>query len=303
MPRKPRLHIDGAFYHVILRGNHRRGIFSTAADRVRFIDLVAEVTDRFGMRVHAYCLMTNHVHLAIQVADVPLGPAMMRIGSRYARDMQKSLSTTGHFFERRYRALLVDADEYLLALVRYIHLNPVRAHLVTDPADYLWSGHRAYLGRQIVPWLTTDFTLSMLAAETNAARIAYRQFVLDAIGKHDDETFMRGANEELRVLRSNSFLARLPTTLNARSHLSLEALIARVCAAHHTNPAQLITVDRSRALAKLRVVVLHHALKLRISSLSAVARRFNRSASTLSETLDHYRRTEPSLFNHPLDLE
>ena len=81
------------------------------------------------MRVHAYCLMTNHVHLAIQVADVPLGRAMMRIASRYARDIQRSLHTTSHFFERRYRALLVDADEYLLTLVRYIHLNPVRARI------------------------------------------------------------------------------------------------------------------------------------------------------------------------------
>src|SRR6187551_3554571 len=124
MPRKPRLHVDGGFYHVILRANHRQTIFFTSADRTLFAELVAENIERFGMRVHAFCWMSNHVHLLMQVGSLPLAKAMMRIAGRFARHMQRSLRTTGHFFERRYRAILVDADEYLLELVRYIHLNP-----------------------------------------------------------------------------------------------------------------------------------------------------------------------------------
>jgi putative transposase len=146
---------------------------------------MAEVTDRFRMRVNAFCLMSNHVHLAIQVCDAPLGRAMMRIASRYARTLQKQVLTTQHFFERRYQALLVDADEYLLELVRYIHLNPVRSHMVRDPGDYPWSGHLAYLGVQTLPWLTTGFTLSLFHSELTMAREAYKRFVL-------------GASEEIR---------------------------------------------------------------------------------------------------------
>ena len=98
MPRKPRLHVDGAFYHVILRGNHREAIFFRPADRDMFASLVAEMLGRFRMRVHAYCWMTNHVHLLMQVSDAPLGRAMMRIASRFARHMQRHRLTTGHFF-------------------------------------------------------------------------------------------------------------------------------------------------------------------------------------------------------------
>lgn len=87
MPRKPRLHVDGAFYHVILRGNHRDSIFFRAADRDRFAALVAENIERFRMRVHAFCWMSNHVHLLVQVADIPLGRALMRIAGRYAREL------------------------------------------------------------------------------------------------------------------------------------------------------------------------------------------------------------------------
>jgi len=111
------------------------------------------------MRVHAYCWMTNHVHLLMQVSEVTLGRAMQRIASRYARAVQKRRGTTGHLFERRHRAILIDADSYLLELIRYIHLNPVRARIVTDPADYPWSGHRAYLGLENTCWLTADFGL------------------------------------------------------------------------------------------------------------------------------------------------
>jgi REP element-mobilizing transposase RayT len=110
MPRKPRLHVDGGHYHVILRGNHRQSIFFNAADRLAFAELVAENIERFGMRVHAFCWMSNHVHLLMQVGAFPLARAMMRIASRFARGMQRNQQTTGHFFERRYRAILVDAD-------------------------------------------------------------------------------------------------------------------------------------------------------------------------------------------------
>src|SRR5580698_624444 len=136
MPRLPRLHVPNGFYHAILRGNHREALFDAAADCQILNDIVADVINRFDARVHAFCWMSNHLHALLQIADRPLGEIMQRIAMRYARHRHKTLRTTGHLFERRYRAKLVDTDAYFLELLRYIHLNPVAAGVVTDPALY-----------------------------------------------------------------------------------------------------------------------------------------------------------------------
>ena len=127
MPRKPRLHVPGGLYHVILRGNDRQAIYFSRADRRRWMRLLGEGIDRYRCRVHAYCWMTNHVHMAVQVSDVPLHRLMHWLAMTYSRQTNQRLGRTGHLFERRYRSKLVDADSYLLELVRYIHLNPVKA--------------------------------------------------------------------------------------------------------------------------------------------------------------------------------
>jgi len=300
MSRKPRLHVDGGFYHVILRGNHRDRIFFKPTDRDRFAELVAENVERFRMRVHAYCWMSNHVHLLMQVADIPLGRVMMRIAGGYAREMQRMRSITGHFFERRYRAILVDADSYLLELIRYIHLNPVRAGMVHAPEDYPWSGHGAYLGQKTTPWLTTDFALSLFGREYAVAREAYRQFVLDGVCMTTDQALISGRPDDKRILGNDDFLTTLPTTHRPRRAMSLQKLIEAICRTDAIDPTFLHALGRHRHAAKLRAVILHHALRLRIATLSDIARHFNRSASTLTETLELYRRTQPSLFDHPI---
>ena len=302
MPRKPRLHVDGAFYHVILRGNHREAIFFHSNDRTVFAALVAEMIEHFRMRVHAYCWMSNHVHLLMQVSEVPLGQAMMRIAARFARQMQRQRPTTGHFFERRYRALLVDTDAYLLELVRYIHLNPVRAGVVTDPASYCWSGHRAYLGLETVPWLTTDFTLSMLAHEPGLARSAYHRFVVAGIGVTVDPQLAAGNSKDSRILGDDQFLSRLPRALQLRCHLTIQQLAERICQPHCIDPAELSSLSRRRQLSVLRSLVAHHALQLRIATLSDLARHFQRSASALRQSIDHHRRLSPDLFGPSTSL-
>jgi REP element-mobilizing transposase RayT len=302
MPRKPRLHVDGAFYHVILRGNHREQIFFRPADRDLFSSLVGEMIERFRMRVHAHCWMSNHVHLLMQVSDVPLGQAMMRIASRFARHMQKQRPTTGHFFERRYRAILVDADEYLLELVRYIHLNPVRAGIVADPMEYAWSGHCAYLGAAAVPWLTTDFTLSLFSADLSAARAAYRRFVLAGIGIVVNRELATGNDQDSRVLGTDQFLSRLPVALPARCHLTIEQLAEHVCRPHGVDSALLASSSRAHQLSLLRTLVVHHAIRLRIATLSDLARHFRRSTSALSQSLEHHRRARPTLFTANIEL-
>lgn len=177
MPRKPRLHVPGGVYHVILRGNHQEALFATAGDRVYLNTLVEDVVQRFGLRVYAYCWMTNHLHLAVRAGDVPLGRPMQRLARAYSRHVHRNTGRLGHLFERRYRSILVDADRYLLALVRYIHLNPVVAGMAAEPAKYPWSSHRDYLGRQTVPWVDTAFVLAMFTAGACSPRHRYEQFV------------------------------------------------------------------------------------------------------------------------------
>ncbi len=139
--------------------------FVSDADRCQFLLLLQEGIARFGHRIHAFCLMTNHVHLAIQVDTIPLSKIMQNLSFRYTRWFNRREQRIGHLFQGRYRAVLVERDSYLLELVRYIHLNPLRAGMVQDVVDYAWSGHRAYAGLDLLPWLTEDYMLIQLAHE------------------------------------------------------------------------------------------------------------------------------------------
>lgn len=157
MARKSRIHVPGGVYHVLLRGNDGQDIFFTGKDRARFSLLLQEGTERFTYLLHAFCYMTNHVHLVIQVGDVPLSKIIQNLSFRYTKYINKQKNRIGHLFQGRYKAILVDGDTYLLELVRYIHNNPLRAGLVKDPADYPWSSHRLYLGLDVLSYLTTDW--------------------------------------------------------------------------------------------------------------------------------------------------
>jgi hypothetical protein len=105
--------------------------------------------------------MNNHIHLVLQVADIPLSRIMQNVSLRFTKWINYSRSRTGHLFQGRYKSLLIDAETYLLELVRYVHLNPVRAGIVSSAAEYPWSGHRGYLGMEVFPWLTSDYERSL----------------------------------------------------------------------------------------------------------------------------------------------
>ena len=117
MALKPRLHLPGGLYHVILRGNARQDVFFAPGDRSAFYALLAECVVRFGYRVHAFCLMTKHVHLALHAGESPLSAGMQNLGFRYTRYLNTRLSRVGHVFQGRFKAYLVDQDKYGLALV------------------------------------------------------------------------------------------------------------------------------------------------------------------------------------------
>lgn len=280
MPRPPRLHVHGGCYHVILRGNHREPLFESAADREALNRIVADVIARFAMRLHAFCWMSNHLHLLMQTAEHPLGKPMQRIAMRYSRHRHKVLRTTGHLFERRYKAKLVDIDAYFLTLVRYIHLNPVKARMVPQSSDYPWSSHRAYLGTELIPWLTTDFGLSMFSSDLARARRAYQQFMLEP--SDDDDLDNESHPEDPRVLGTDQFINSIPfVPYRPRSSLSLEELASGICAQHAIDLNLIRSRSSSRALTPVRLQILKQANDQRIASLTEVARFLNRDPSTL----------------------
>lgn len=182
--RPLRIEYIGAFYHVIQRGNEKKEIFTSDSDRERFLSYLENLNTRYHVKVHTYCLMDNHYHLLIETPDANLIKAMHTLNTSYTSYFNKRKNRSGHLFQGRYKSILVQADEYLHHLSRYIHLNPVRANLVKDPGNYIWSSYSYFISKSKIPtWLTTDFILNCFDKDERKAKTLYKDFVLAGIGQ------------------------------------------------------------------------------------------------------------------------
>jgi putative transposase len=162
MARRPRLLAPGLLYHVIARGNQRRPTFVDERDYRAYLTRLATYRDRYAVRLYAYCLMPNHVHLLVETGLPPLSKFMQGLQQAYTVRFNRVHDTVGHVFQGRYKAIVCDSDAYLATLVRYIHLNPVRAGLVARPEDYPHSGHHYYLRGASTGLLDTAPVLRLL---------------------------------------------------------------------------------------------------------------------------------------------
>jgi REP element-mobilizing transposase RayT len=193
MGRPLRIHYPGAFYHVTSRGNEQREVFKSQREGERFLTYLASARERYGAAIHCWCLMGNHYHLLLETPDGNLPQIMRHINGAYTTYLNVKRRRSGHLFQGRYKAFLVEADAYALELSRYIHLNPVRAGLAARPEDYPRSSYRSYIGRVATPdWLTTGQVLGCVAANAGAAPSRYREFVEDRLGK-EYESPLQGA--------------------------------------------------------------------------------------------------------------
>ena len=256
MARKPRIHVPGGVYHVMLRGNGGQSIFTSDGDRYFLEQLVAEGVERFGYRVHAYCWMQNHVHLVIQVGEIPLSKIVQNISFRYTRYVNKKENRVGHLFQGRYKAILVDGDGYLAELVRYVHLNPVRASLVNDPSEYKWSGQRAYLKLSESNWLTCEGVLSTFAKREKTAIKRYNKYILEGVGKACPTDFQKGA-EGGRVLGDDQFIAKVLATNKevVGDKVVLEDLVRQVCKYYEMPEKHVLSLSRARDCVFVRNVI------------------------------------------------
>jgi REP element-mobilizing transposase RayT len=183
MSRPLRIEYPGAVYHVTTRGNAGQTIYRDDRDRRRFLEIIEDVVKRFNWICHGYCLMTSHYHLLMETVDGNLSAGMRQVNGIYTQYVNRRHNSTGHVFQGRFKAILVDKDAYLLELCRYIVLNPVRACMVKRPGDYPWSSYRATAGQgKAAVFLSTDWVLSRFGEDEGRAREAYREFVKDGPG-------------------------------------------------------------------------------------------------------------------------
>ncbi|MEO7387096.1 MAG: transposase [Gammaproteobacteria bacterium] len=286
MARQPRLHVPGGFYHVILRGNHREPLFGADRDRAYLNALVTDVVARFGLRVLAYCWMTNHLHLAVRVSNTPLAQPMQRLAMRYSRHIHREAGQVGHLFERRFRAILVDADSYLTSLVRYIHLNPVVAGIVTEPMAYPWSSHRDYLGQATVPWVDTDFVLGMFGETVGVARSRYARFMRSDAAE-DMALFANQESRDTRILGPKLPVAApcSPTAAATVERETLEQIVDRHCLRHGITVTELRSPARQRRLSSVRTSIAMEARASGAVTLEKVARFLGRTTSALAQSM------------------
>lgn len=283
MPRKPRLHFPGAVYHVMLRGNAGQNIFSDNSDRSRFLLILQQEQELSGCRIHAYCLMGNHVHLALQVANIPLSKIMQKVGFRYTQYCNRKLKRTGHLFQGRFKAILVDQNSYLLELVRYIHLNPLRVKLVDNPDHYLWSSHMSYRNGVDTSWLTTDWVLAQFNSDRTAARELYWKFIQDGFTDGYRKEFHSGSFEG-RALGDEHFIEQALKSASQcyDRQISLDVILDAVCKTYAFELEQLIAPGKHRPFTEARAVAALQVRQSETLTLLELGKRFNRSMTSLS---------------------
>jgi REP element-mobilizing transposase RayT len=218
MARLARVEYEGAIYHVTIRGNNRRDLFGDDRDRLRFLERLEDEAQECAVRIYAFCLMRNHVHLVGETLRANLGRFMHKLETAYTIYYNKRHRESGHLMQGRYGAKLVEGDEYLLALTRYVHLNPVYIGAMTNkPLEeraralrtYPWSSYRSYLGMKAWGFVQTGPLLAMMSSQRQGRRrVEFQRFMEAALAENDEEFLAIYRGSRLGIGGEN-FLAKL----------------------------------------------------------------------------------------------
>ena len=294
MPRKARIDAPGALHHVIVRGIERKAIFKDDVDRNAFLERAGSIFTASETPCFAWALMTNHVHLLIRTAIVPLSTLMRRLLTGYAMAFNRRHRRHGQLFQNRYKSILCQEDAYLHELTRYIHLNPLRAKIVSNLKaldSYAYTGHAALLGRKEVAWQDTQYILSMFAEKRSTARRRYRNFVKQGIdqGRRPDlvggglirslggwkaaKTIVKGGlrvKGDERILGDNDFVLNVLSQCKeqyerryriAAKGVDIDTIAYQVAKMYNLTPEELFTPGRYPARVKARSLLFYWAVR------------------------------------------
>lgn len=293
MARKPRVDFSGAFYHVIARGNRRATIFHDDADYRVYLDRLERYRHRDGVTLHAYVLMTNHVHLLLETGNRPLSRTMQTLQFTYSQYYNRRYDKTGHVFQGRYQAILCDREAYLLELVRYLHLNPARIRTPASPWTYRWSSHAAYLGRSSPVEVSTASVLGGLHRQIGPARQAYRRFLREGLAHGHQDRFYETVDQ--RFLGDERFIEDADRRTAATREVSVRprriafgSLLTAVATASAVTPRAILAPGRQRALVPARALLVYLAREWGHLTARDLGQRLQRDPSMISRLAAAY---------------
>ncbi len=321
MPRAARIDAPGALHHVIARGIEGRPLFHDDEDRDRFLARLGRLAAEGAVHIYAWALLSNHVHLLCESAALSLSSTMHRLLTGYAVAFNKRHGRSGHLFQNRFRSLLCQKEPYLRELVRYIHLNPLRAGIVGSLEElgrWPWSGHSALLGRVPRPWQETDRVLSFFAPTRRAARTAYNRFIADGIprppgdlglerlslpswGGWSEVTSRRHrhgyrSTAERCILGDRRFVAKMIERMEMRQRRNflldgprpdIASVCRRACEAWGVSAGELLGGSRRRPVVEARTALSWFAMRDLGYSGAEVARHLGVSTSCITRAAAH----------------
>ncbi len=293
MPRAARIDIPDLLQHVIVRGIEKRDIFLDDTDRSSFVQRLGFLLLQTETQCLAWSLMSNHFHLLVKPTNVKLSQFMRRLLTGYAVTFNLRHQRSGHLFQNRYKSIVCEEDPYLLELVRYIHLNPLRAGIVSDVEaldKYPWSGHSVILGRQKLDGQNIGEILAYFGKKTKAAREQYRRFIIDGAGQGKRNELVGGGllrvlatgvdgrpvTYDERILGSGEFVQRLTEdhALCGRMHPKTPAteLVTQVAEALGISVEEIQRTGRSKAVAHARSIISYIGYRIMGPSGEVIAR-------------------------------
>ena len=318
MPRRARLDAPGTLHHVMVRGIDKRRIVNDAADRKNFVKRMGELAAATKTTIYGWALMTNHAHILLRSSEIGLSGYMRRLLTGYAISYNRRHRRWGHLFQNRYKSIICDEDAYFKELVRYIHLNPLRAKLVKslDKLDrYRWSGHGVLMGRGNNEWQDRDYVLKWFGKKEAEAKKAYRNYVKKGIdeGRRPElvggglirslggwsvvKALRRSGNRELsddRILGSGEFVERILKEAGAKIRHQfrvkehpgkIDEFIAKLCKNENVSIEELKAGSRRREASRVRALIATALVKTHGVSLAEVARQLGVSTSAVSRII------------------
>jgi REP element-mobilizing transposase RayT len=323
MPRQARLDALGALHHIIVRGINKAAIFRDDQDKTRFLERLAENVTQGDCKVYAWVLMTNHVHLLFKSGKDGISSVMRKQLTWYAQYFNRRHKRTGHLFENRYKSIICEEETYLLALIRYIHLNPVRAKIIgtLEQLDrYFWTGHRTLIGKADHGWMDRAAVLSEFGGTRKKAVQEYRRFVSEGMdeGRNPELTGgglvrsqggwshvismrRRGQREEYddRILGSGSFVnaifkevedRQLRQMKHKRSGKTIQKILEEECKGRQINPIELKAGGKRSSVSLARAAIANRCREELGASAAEIARHLGVSTSGIIRSIERAER-------------